>query len=214
LLFDLDGTLTDPGEGITKSVAYALEKFGISVPDRRKLYCFIGPPLIEMFMEKYGFDRAQADQAVVYFREYFTARGIFENTLYPGIDTMLSKLKEDCRHLIVATSKPELFAVKVLKYFDLAKYFDAIVGSSMDETRAHKWQVIDHALKQYAHLPREKMLMVGDRKHDIEGAHRFGLPVVGVLYGYGSREELETAGAEYLASDVQALTDLLMEGTI
>lgn len=212
ILWDLDGTLTDPGEGITKSVAYALDKFGIAVPDLRELYCFIGPPLLETFMERYAFPKEQAQKAIGYFREYFTARGILENQVYPGVALMLKTLKESGRQLILATSKPEVFAVKILKYFDLAQYFDAVVGSTLEETRSHKYQVIAHILSVYDHLPREKMVMVGDRKHDVEGAHKNGLPAVGVLYGYGSREELEGAGADRLAGTVEALCQLLLEG--
>ena len=214
LLFDLDGTLTDPGEGITKSVAYALEKMGRPPLDQRTLYNFIGPPLMDNFMEVCGFTKDEAMEAVGHFRAYFTPQGIFENRAYDGIGELLRTLREQGRKLIVATSKPEPFAVKILKYFDLAQYFDAVVGSTFEETRTQKWEVIAHFMRLHCDVDCSQAVMIGDRRHDIEGAHRNKISAVGVSYGYGGREELEQAGADWVVDSVAELKKLLLEGTI
>ena len=214
LLFDLDGTLTDPGEGITKSVAYALEKMGHPPLDQKTLYDFIGPPLVDHFMEVCGFTKDEAMQAVGHFRAYFTPQGIFENRAYDGIGDLLRTLQEQGRKLIVTTSKPEPFAVKILKYFDLAQYFDAVVGSTFEETRTYKWEIIAHFLRLDPGVEPKQMVMIGDRKHDVEGAHRNKIPAIGVSYGYGGRKELEQAGADWVVDSVAELKELLLEGTI
>ena len=201
ILFDLDGTLTDPGEGITKSVAYALASFGITVQDRRTLYPFIGPPLVESFMGFYGFTAEQAKQAVEKYREYFSQQGIFENTPYPGIHQALAQLKGQGKRLLLATSKPTVFARQILERFDLLPYFDFVGGSDLEGKRGQKEQVIAYTMEQ-AGVQRAGAWMVGDRKHDVLGARENGLPCAGVLYGYGSREELEEAGAAALLETV------------
>lgn len=205
LLFDLDGTLTDPGEGITNSVAYALEKFGISVSDKTTLYPFIGPPLIESFMRFYGFSHEQARQAVTFYREYFSDRGIFENIPYPGVAQVLKKLKDGGKTLIVATSKPEPFARRIVEHFGLSESFAFVAGAGFDETRSEKWDVIEYALASMDIQDRTKAVMIGDRKHDIIGAKKTGLDSVGVLWGYGDREELATAGADHIVAHVHDL---------
>ena len=205
LLFDLDGTLTDPGEGITNSVAYALEKFGISVSDKTTLYPFIGPPLIESFMRFYGFSHEQAWQAVTFYREYFSDRGIFENIPYPGVTQVLKKLKDGGKTLIVATSKPEPFARRIVEHFGLSESFAFVAGADFDETRSEKWDVIEYALASMDIQDRTKAVMIGDRKHDIIGAKKTGLDSVGVLWGYGDREELATAGADHIVAHVPDL---------
>ena len=205
LLFDLDGTLTDPGEGITNSVAYALEKFGISVSDKTTLYPFIGPPLIESFMRFYGFSHEQARQAVTFYREYFSDRGIFENIPYPGVTQVLKKLKDGGKTLIVATSKPEPFARRIVEHFGLSESFAFVAGAGFDETRSEKWDVIEYALASMDIQDRTKAVMIGDRKHDIIGAKKTGLDSVGVLWGYGDREELATAGADHIVAHVHDL---------
>ncbi|MDD6022578.1 MAG: HAD family hydrolase [Acutalibacteraceae bacterium] len=210
IFFDLDGTLTDPGEGITNSVAYALEKFSISVSDKRELYPFIGPPLAESFMEIYGFTSDQAQLAIRYYREYYEPKGIFENRLYDGIDDMLKSLKAAGKTLILATSKPEEMAIRVLKKYGIFSYFDFICGASMDETRTEKADVIRYALSvSGASVP--DSVMVGDRKYDMVGAHENGMQAVGVLFGYGSREELEAAGADHITASVSELKKYLTE---
>lgn len=213
ILFDLDGTLTDPAEGITKSVEYALNKWNISVDDRRELFPFIGPPLIESFMEFYGFDREKAVQSVKYYREYFSTKGLFENEIYPGMEEMLSRLKAAGKRLVVATSKPDEFAKKILEHFNISDYFEFVGGAAMNETRTKKHEVIEYTLESIGVDLSDvsKVVMVGDRRHDVEGAARFGIDTIGVLYGYGSREELEEAGAKYIAPTVSSVADIILE---
>lgn len=199
ILFDLDGTLTDPGTGITNSVAYALKKYGIEVSARTELYKFIGPPLQDSFMDFYGFTEADAMAAVAYYREYYREKGIYENRLYDGMADLLESLCNAGRKLLVATSKPEEFSVQILEYFDIQKYFTYIAGSNMDGTRSKKEEVIAYALEAGKVSDKSAALMVGDRKFDILGAKKNGLDSAGVLFGYGSREELEAAGADYIA---------------
>lgn len=210
ILFDLDGTLTESGIGIVNSVVYALQKYGIAVPDRTELKRFIGPPLDKSFEMYCGFDSEKAKEAVEYYREYYREKGIFENTPYKGVEKMLKSLKDNKRTLIVATSKPEQFAKEILEYFKLSDYFDAIAGSNMDGTRTDKQEVIRYALKKAGDGVTASAIMVGDREHDIIGARAVGMDSLGVLYGYGSREELVKAGAVYLAGNVEEATAILL----
>lgn len=208
ILFDLDGTLTDPGEGITNSVAYALRKFGIEVSDRRELYCFIGPPLTEAFSEYYGFSPEDAKRAVVAYREYFSEHGIFENHVYEGIEALLEKLRAQGMRLVLATSKPEEFANRILVHFGLDVSFDLVVGATMDGRIGKKGDVIREAMRR-GNIDPTSAVMIGDRHHDIDGASENGLPSIGVLYGYGSRAELEQAGATQIAESVEHLGRIL-----
>ena len=210
ILFDLDGTLTDPGEGITNSVAYALERFGFSVPERECLYPFIGPPLRDSFMKYYGMDMAQADAATATYREYFSAKGWQENVVYDGIEGLLNKLHKAGKRLIVATSKPEVFAREILRYFNLTEYFYYAAGANLDGTLTDKAEVIAYALKEGGVTDKSTVVMIGDREHDIIGAKKNGVDSIGVLYGYGSREELETAGADCIVATVEELTETLL----
>ena len=205
LLFDLDGTLTDPGLGITNSVMYALQKFGITVENRASLYPFIGPPLRESFERYYGFSPEQSAQALAFYREYFRDRGLYENEVYDGVAPLLGELKAQGKTLFVATSKPETFAVEILRHFRLDGYFDFIAGATMDESRNKKGDVIRYALAQGAVSDPATAVMIGDREQDVRGAQECGLDSIGVLYGYGSREELTAAGATYLAATPQDL---------
>ena len=209
ILFDLDGTLTDPGVGITRSVQYALEKFNMKVSDLTSLYCFIGPPLIDSFMTFYQLSKEDATLAINYYREYFSVKGMFENEVYDQIVDMLAELKRRDMKVILATSKPEFFAKQILDYFHLTPYFDFVAGSTMDETRNKKADVIQYALDTCQITQKEKVLMVGDREHDVIGAKTCGIDCVGVLYGYGNREELEAAGATYIVPSVAKLRELL-----
>ena len=202
VLFDLDGTLTDPGEGITNSVAYALKKFDIIVEDKTQIYNFIGPPLIDSFMKYYGLDRENGLLAVDYYREYFSVTGIFENKVFDGIPELLNKIKNSGRKIALATSKPEIYARRILEHFDLSHYFNFIGGATMDETRSRKADVIDYTLKNLSVTDKSTVVMVGDRHHDIEGANQNGLDSIGVLFGYGDHSELERAGATYIAGTV------------
>ena len=193
IFFDLDGTLTDSAPGIIHSVQYALKKYGIEA-EENDLRSFIGPPLVHSFQERFGFDHDKALEAVAYYREYFTAGGMFENSVYPGVEEMLQKLKEDGLMLAVATSKPELFSKQILEHFALTRYFDFIGGAAMDETRTTKVEVLSYALQELQVDP-AKAVMIGDRENDMEAASLLGTESIGVLYGYGSIEELANAGA-------------------
>ncbi|MDT3427406.1 phosphoglycolate phosphatase [Paenibacillus forsythiae] len=204
ILFDLDGTLTDPKLGITKSVQYALAKFGIAENNLDRLEPFIGPPLAHSFREFYGFSEEQAWQAVQYYREYFADKGIFENELYPGIPGLLDMLTRRQAVLIVATSKPLVFAEKILKHFKLEHFFHAVVGSGLDGTLSDKSEIIRNILEK-ENLEPARTVMIGDRKHDIIGAHNNGISSIGVLYGYGSAAEMEAIRPTYCLHTVQDL---------
>ena len=212
IFFDLDGTLTDPYEGITKSVAYALVKFGIHIEDRAVLKCFIGPPLNECFMEKYSLSLQDSFRAVDYFREYFSVKGIFENKVFDKIPELLEKLNNSGYKLVVATSKPTVFANKILEKFDLKKYFCGVYGSELDGERVHKSDVIKYAIKDLHIDNPDKIIMIGDRKHDILGAKQSSIKSVGVLWGYGSPEELTESGADYICEAIENLEALLVNG--
>lgn len=213
LFFDLDGTLTDPAEGITNSFKHALKSFGIEIPSYETLCSYIGPPLRYTFEHYYGFTGDKINEGVKKYREYFAEKGLFENSVYPGIEAMLAALKEHGLHLSVATSKPEVYSVRILEKFGLAKYFDFICGSNLDETRSKKAEVITYALEKNGNPPKENVLMIGDRMHDVEGAKENGLKCAGILFGYGSREELENAGADYLFSSVEELSEFILRTT-
>ncbi len=213
ILFDLDGTLTDPKVGITTCVQYALASVGIDEPDLDKLECFIGPPLHESFMDFYGFDRENAMQLVQKYRERFNPIGIFENTIYPGIAEMLKALKEAGCKISIASSKPTVLVERILDHFAITQYFDAVVGSNLDGTRTKKEEVVEEALRQLA-CEKEKTAMVGDRKFDIEGAKAFGLVSVGVSFGYAQERELQEAGADYIVDTVEELQQLLLDGGV
>lgn len=209
VLFDLDGTVTDPEEGITKSVQYALQHFSIEVQERRELYKFIGPPLKDSFMEFYGFTEQQAGEALLKYRERFEVTGWRENVVYDGMEKLLRHLRRRGKRIMIATSKPEVFAEQILVYFGLRDYFDFVGGASLDGRRNNKADVIRYVLDANGISSREKAVMVGDRKFDILGAKEFGLETVGVLYGYGDWEELTTAGADHLVGSVAELEALL-----
>lgn len=195
ILFDLDGTLTESGEGITKSVQYALEKLGKPEPDLESLRVFVGPPLLEQFMKYADLDEETARQAVTFYRERYSVTGIFENRPYPGVEEMLAGLKKKGYILAVSSSKPEYFVKKILDHFELTDYFTEIVGSEMNGGRTGKSEVIEETLRRlHMENKREQVMMVGDREHDILGARKSGLSCLAVSYGYGSREELESAG--------------------
>ena len=211
ILFDLDGTLTDSGAGIINSVVYALERHGVDVPERECLYTFVGPPLCDSLMKYCGMSSEQAEIATASFREYFSTKGWLENQVYYGIEELLQELQQAGKRLIVATSKPEVFAVRILEYFGLNKYFNLICGAPMHPPKGHgKADVIQEALTRAGITDLPSVVMVGDRLHDVQGAHTVGIPAVGVLYGYGDRAEHETCGADYIVEDVAQLKALLL----
>lgn len=205
ILFDLDGTLTNPELGITNCVMYALEKFGIKESDRKKLYPFIGPPLTYSFQNFYGLSEEESKQAVIFYRERFSVKGLYENEVYKGVPEMLQSLKQQGKVIILATSKPEKFAVEILKHFDLYQYFDYIAGATMDGSRGEKADVIAYALEISNIEDKSQAVMVGDRNYDILGAKEHGLDSMGVLFGFGDLEELTNAGATYIAETVEEI---------
>lgn len=210
LFFDLDGTLTDPALGITNSFIYALKYFGIEIPSYEKLCSFIGPPLPETFKTQFGFSKEKASEGVKKYREYFAEKGLLENSVYPGIPELLSKLKENGKKLVVATSKPEEFSVRIIEHFGLSQFFENVCGSLMDESRSKKVQVIEYAIERNKIKDRSKILMIGDRKHDMIGAKKCGLSACGVLYGYGDFEELKSNGADTIVESVNDLEKFLL----
>jgi phosphoglycolate phosphatase len=210
ILMDLDGTITDPAIGITKSVQYALTHFDIFVEDRTRLYPFIGPPLKESFMEYYHLTEEQATIAINKYREYFADKGIYENEVYDGMEMFLQTCCEQGKTLFVATSKPTPFAEKVLEHFHLKHYFKAVYGSNLDGTCSAKEEIIRYALSSQQIKDTSEAVMIGDRKHDIEGAKRNGLNSIGVLYGYGSYKELTEAGADSIVNDIAALQQIII----
>lgn len=210
ILFDLDGTLTDPGVGITNSVAYALEKFNIKNVDKTELFKFVGPPLKDSFMNFYGFDEADSLQAIQYYREYFKEIGIWENKVYDDIPEMLQELKLSGKRIILATSKPEVFAKKILEHFDLLKYFDYVAGATMDGARSKKADVIRYALENCKISELHEVVMVGDREHDIIGANETGIDSIGVLFGYGDKNELEAVSATYIVESPKDILNVVL----
>lgn len=228
ILFDLDGTLTDPKIGITTCVQYALHKLGIEEPDLDKLEPFIGPPLRDSFRDFYDMDEEKAGQAATYYRERFSTVGLFENEVYPGIPQMLKELKRKGKKLAIASSKPTVFVKQILEHFEIFQYFDVIVGSEIDGRRSRKEEVVEEALKQL--LPEKRydrllkgaialtkdeqadceVAMVGDRKFDIEGAREYGIVSIGVAYGYAEEGELAEAGADIIVGTVEDLKKVLL----
>lgn len=212
ILFDLDGTLTDPKQGITRCVQYALRRFGIEEQNLDKLEPFIGPPLLDSFREFYGFDEEKGRQAITYYRERFSTVGLFENKVYPGVARMLAGLQAAGCRLAVASSKPEVFVKRILEHFGLISYFEVIVGSELDGSRTKKEEVVEEALRQLLQGAGklEDTAMVGDRKFDIQGAKAHHIAAVGVAYGYAAEGELEEAGADRIAETVEELESILL----
>ncbi|MBO7090719.1 MAG: HAD hydrolase-like protein, partial [Victivallales bacterium] len=211
IFFDLDGTLTDPAEGITNSVMYALRHFGIEVTDRKELYPFIGPPLSDSYAKYYGFTAEQSEKGVNLFREYFREKGIFENMPYPGMPELLEKLHQLGCKLVVTSSKPQLFVERILDHFDMAKYFHAVCGATMDEKTSRKPIIIRNALDICPEAGANNTIVVGDHALDVIGAHENGLPACAVLYGYGADEEIATAKPEYTAHTVADVRSCLKD---
>ena len=214
ILFDLDGTITDSSEGITKSVQHALKKFGIEENDQAMLRRFIGPPLDESFEKFYGFDKEKALKAVDYYRERYSDKGIYENVLFDGIADMLEGLKSDGYIIALATCKPGIYVPRILEYFNVDKYFDVAVGSELEGgERRHKNQVIDEVFVRLAAAgladtgslseTKSQSIMIGDRKDDILGAKASGIDSMGVRYGFAEEQELEMAGADYIVETVE-----------
>jgi len=213
ILFDLDGTLTDPKQGITKSVQYSLSKFNIIEANLDKLEPFIGPPLADSFMEMYNFSESEATTAIAYYREYYQDKGIFDNKLYAGMKELLELLTSQQRTLMVATSKPTVFAERILDYFEINSYFQYTFGSNLDGTRIDKAEIIKHILDEQS-LNVGSTIMIGDRKYDIIGAHKNGIASIGVGYGYGSEAELSEIKPSFYVKTVQELSKIFQEGSL
>lgn len=209
VLFDLDGTLTDSQDGILNSIEYALHHFGILVEDRAILRPWLGPPLVDSLMKYHGFDREQAFEGVKKFREYFDVKGIFENRVYDGMEALLARLQAEGYILMTATSKPEVAARRIADHFNLTRYFAFIGGASLDDSRVRKADVIRYVLETNRIDDPASVMMVGDRENDILGAKQNGLESIGVLYGYGDRDELEAAGADHIAETVEDIIRFL-----
>lgn len=214
VFLDLDGTITEPEEGIINGVLYALSKFGITVEDRTTLYPYIGPPLRDSFREFHGLSEEEAEQAVLYYREYYSTKGIYQNGIMPGMEAALQTLQERGCHLYVATSKPELYAKQILEHLKLDGYFDIIAGSTFDKSRDTKAAVIEYLLAGIAadqgKPSMDDIIMVGDREFDVIGARAFGIETIGVLFGYGSKEEFEACDCRYLAENAEEMVQIIL----
>ncbi|WP_293898000.1 MULTISPECIES: HAD-IA family hydrolase [unclassified Sphingobacterium] len=207
ILFDLDGTLTDPAEGITKCIAYALESKGIQTSDLNSLKSLIGPPLKDSFMHTFGFEENEAITCVEKYRERFSTVGLYENILFDRVPELLEQLKSRDYHIYLATSKPEIFAKKILSHFAIDQYFDFAGGSALDDSRPTKTSVIQYVMENTNLTDPQNCIMIGDRKHDLIGARETGMDAIGVLYGYGSRTELEQESPAYLLHSVADLIE-------
>lgn len=208
LLFDLDGTLTDSTEGILNCLIYAIERMGFEVPEDTNI--FLGPPIRQSFAEFLGMNGEQVDEAVRIFRERYSDTGLFENRVYDGIPGMLERLKSGGKRLMVATSKPQVYAVRIFERFGLAQYFEIVGGAELDGSRDYKDEVIEYVLAKAGITDRSTVLMIGDRRQDVLGAHKTDIECMGILWGYGSVEELTQAGADYIARTPQEAADMLL----
>lgn len=208
LLFDLDGTLTDSTEGILKCLENAITQMEFEVPEDTNI--FLGPPIRQSFAEFLGMNAGQVDEAVRIFRERYSTVGLFENRVYDGIPEMLERLKSGGKRLMVATSKPLVYAVRIFDRFGLSKYFEFVGGAELDGTRDYKDEVIEYVLAQTGIADRSTVLMIGDRRQDVLGAHKTGIKCMGILWGYGSIEELREAGADYFAETPGKAADMLL----
>ncbi|MBQ2468145.1 MAG: HAD hydrolase-like protein [Clostridia bacterium] len=210
IFFDFDGTVIDTGKGVKNGVKYALEHYGFKIPDTSVLNGFMGPPLSSSFPGYYGLTAEQTEDAIRVYREYYSSKGVYEFELYPGIENLLKTLRDHGRDLFIASTKPEKFVKLIMADAGLDKYFRFIGGATLDGSMEDKPDIINYVLANNSDLDRSSSVMIGDRKFDINGAKICGLPSIAVLYGYGSREELEEAGADAFASSTGELLDLLI----
>lgn len=210
VLLDLDGTVADSFPGIANSILYALDKLGIEAPPRESLRSFVGPPLFDEFKRRFGLDDETAREAVRFYREYYPEHGIFEQTMIEGAGELLAALKADGKAVYLATSKPREYAAKILEYFRVGNFFDGIFGATFDGRISAKAQIIQLALEETG-VPPECCVMVGDRFHDVEGAHECSVKCIGVLSGYGSRGELENCGADFIAEKLTDIPEIIQK---
>lgn len=209
VFFDLDGTLTDSRDGILNSIEYMLKHFDITVSDRNGLRLWLGPPLMESLEKYQGFSKEKAWEGVLKYREYYDKKGIFENRVYEGVVELMETLRARGYSLMLATSKPEIAARRVMDHFDLTKYFDYVGGASQDTSRVKKGDVIRYVMETNHITDPDEVIMVGDRENDVAGAHQNDIRAVGVLYGYGTREELDAAGADYIAKTAGDVAEII-----
>ena len=210
IAFDLDGTLSDPSRGLIASFVYALKKMGVDYGEPESLKRFIGPPLYDEWQRVFGFTKEEAARALLIFREFYQVYGWWDNEIYDGVPKMLSDLKAAGKKIILATSKPEVFAIKILKMFDIAKYFDFIGGAATDKTRDKKAEVLEYSLNSIGITDRSGVILVGDRIYDAEGAGECGIDSMGVLYGHGSREEILSSGFTLIAETTADISKILI----
>jgi phosphoglycolate phosphatase len=210
IIFDLDGTLTDPSLGITKGISHALTQMGMIPQPLNELKHFIGPPLIDTFMDHYKLSKYESEKAIKIFREYYSEKGLYENVPFHNINTLLNSLKNSEIKLAVATSKPQEFSEKILNHFLLGKYFDIIQGATMDNSLAHKKDIICETLKKFPEIEKEKIIMIGDRKYDIEGAKENGILSIGVNYGFADPGEIEATSPDFIAESIEELFKILL----
>jgi phosphoglycolate phosphatase len=210
IAFDLDGTLTNPERGLIASFVYALGKMGVDYGEKNELKKFIGPPIYEEWQRCFGFTPEESSKALLIFREFYSVYGWWDNEIYPGVKEMLEKLKNAGKKIILATSKPEIFAKKILELFDISKYFDFIGGAATDKTRDKKSEVLEYSIKSVGVSDKSKVILVGDRVYDSEGAIACGIDSLGVLYGHGSEEEVRSAGFTYIVNNVEDIANLLI----
>ena len=209
LLFDLDGTLTDSTEGIVRCLEYALERMGFYIPEDTNK--FLGPPLYRSFAEFCGMNEEQVNEAVRIFRERYSTVGLFENRVYEGVPEMLKRLRDGGKRIMVATSKPEVYAVRIFDRFGLSQFFEIVGGANINGTRNDKDEVIKYVLEKAGISDRSSVLMIGDRRQDVIGAHKTGLKCMGILWGFGSIEELTEAGADFIAETPIKAADMLLQ---
>lgn len=209
LLFDLDGTLTDSTEGIVRCLEYALERMGFDIPEDKNK--FLGPPLYRSFAEFCGMNEEQVNEAVRIFRERYSTVGLFENRVYEGVPEMLKRLRDGGKRIMVATSKPEVYAVRIFDRFGLSQFFEIVGGANINGTRNDKDEVIEYVLEKAGISDRSSVLMIGDRRQDVDGAHKTGLKCMGILWGFGSIEELTEAGADFIAETPEKAADMLLQ---
>jgi phosphoglycolate phosphatase len=208
LLFDLDGTLTDSTEGIVKCLEYALERMGYDIPEDTNK--FLGPPLYTSFAEFCGMNEEQVNEAVGIFRERYSTVGLFENRVYDGVPEMLKRLQDGGKRIMVATSKPEVYAMRIFDRFGLSPFFETVGGANINGTRNNKDEVIEYVLEKAGISDRSRVLMIGDRRQDVLGAHKTGLKCMGILWGFGSFEELTEAGADFIAETPEKAANMLL----
>ena len=211
ILFDLDGTLIDSSEGITRSAQYALAHYGIDEPDLKKIYFFIGPPLMNTFMNHYGFSKEKAVEAVAVYRERYQDTGIFECSLYPGVKECIEELKKRGYMIGMASSKPEVSCKRILEHFGILELFDDVVGATFDGKIDTKEEVLNEVMRRWSDIPREEMCLIGDTMFDIEGANKVGVPSIAVSFGFGNVDEMLKAGAKTVVDDLRELPDVLAE---